>query len=201
LDKETKGIEEKKMFENKNNNNNNIDSPTEPDAHERRRHARHPFTATVEAVEHNSKTRIQGRTSDLSRGGCYVDSTNSFPAGSVVKIRLTKELRSFEAQAEVVYSLVGMGMGVKFTDADPEQLWTVEKWVGELSGEMAPQPELPLPSNQTCPLGKLGNEENDVLNELVMELMKQGALSYAKGEAMLQKLDCIRNAKSDSAHA
>ena len=52
------------------------------------------------------------------------------PAGSIVKIRLTKEMRSFEGTGrEVVYSLVGMGMGVKFTDADPEQLWTMEKWV------------------------------------------------------------------------
>ena len=81
---------------------------------------------------------------------------SSFPAGSIVKIRLTKEMRSFEAQAEVVYSLVGMGMGVKFTDADPEQLWTVEKWVGELSGELLPKPELPRPSDQSCDQGKTG---------------------------------------------
>ena len=172
--------------------NNKIDSSAEPDPHERRRHARYPFTATVEAVEPKSQTRIQGRTSDLSRGGCYVDSISSFPAGSVVKMRLTKEMRSFEAQAEVVYSVVGMGMGVKFTDADPEQLWTVEKWVGELSGELLPEPELPQPSDQSCAQEKLGNEENDVLNELVMELMRQGVLSNAKCEAMLQKLNCIR---------
>jgi hypothetical protein len=92
--------------------NNKIDGSAETDPHERRRHARHPFTATVEAVELKSQTRIQGRTSDLSRGGCYVDTISSFPAGSIVKMRLTKEMRSFEARAEVVYSSVGMGDAV-----------------------------------------------------------------------------------------
>ena len=53
--------------------NNKIGSSAEPDPHERRRHARYPFTATVEALEPKSQMLIQGRTSDLSRGGCYVD--------------------------------------------------------------------------------------------------------------------------------
>jgi hypothetical protein len=166
---------------------------------ERRRHSRYPFTATVELVEASSQTRIQGRTSDLSRGGCYVDSPCRFPAGSVVKMRLTKEMRSFEAQANVVYSLDGMGMGVKFTAADSEQFSTLEKWMAELSGELQPRPELPQPSDQSCAQRRPGNEEYFVLNELVMELMRQGVLSNAKCEALLQKLNRTEHAKSDSA--
>jgi len=179
---------------------NKIDSSAEPNHHEPRRHVRYPFTATVEAVESKSQTQIQGRTRDLSREGCYVDTISPFPAGSVVKLRLTKEMRSFEAQAEVVYSLVGMGMGVKFTDADAEQLVTVEKWVGELSGELLPRPELPGSSDQSCAQERPGNEEYHFLNELVMELMRQGVLSKAKGNAMLQKLSRTGRAKSNSAH-
>jgi hypothetical protein len=169
--------------------NNNIDSVSVGHTQERRKHSRYPFTATVETVESKSQTRIQGRTSDLSRGGCYVDSTNSLPAGSLVMICLTKGMRSFEARAEVVYSLAGMGMGVKFTDTDPEQFWTLEKWVAELNGEMLPEPELLPSSEQLCAQQKPGNEEFLVLNELVMELMKRGVLSTAKCEGMLQKLD------------
>jgi hypothetical protein len=156
---------------------------------ERRRHFRYPFTATVELVEPNSQTRIQGRTSDLSRGGCYVDSTCRFSAGSIVKIRLTKEMCSFEARADVVYSLDGMGMGVKFTGADSEQLSTLEKWMAELSGEQQPRPELPQPSDQSCAQQRLGNEEYFVLSELVLELMRQGVLSNSKCEALLRKLN------------
>src|SRR3979490_2345989 len=127
-----------------------IDSATERDPHERRRHTRYPFTVTVEAVESKSQTRIQGRTSDLSRGGCYVDTISSFPAGSAVKIRLTKDARSFESQAQVVYSSVGMGMGVKFTSSASQQLSTLEKWGGELSGKLAPEPQLPKSSAPSC---------------------------------------------------
>ena len=186
------------MFEGK---KNKIEVSSGVDGHERRRHGRHPFTATVEAVETNTQTRINGRTSDLSRGGCYVDTISSFPAGSIVKMRLTKETHSFEAMAEVVYSMVGMGMGMKFTYAEPEQLWTLEKWVGEVSEEIVTEPEAPGPSQQSCVQGKPGHEENEVLNELVMLLTKQGVLSDAKCEAMLAKLNRHRSAKPDSPHS
>jgi hypothetical protein len=182
------------------NSNIRMESSTEADAHERRRHARYPFTATVEAVETKSQTRINGRTSDLSRGGCYVDTISSFPVGSIVKMRLTKEARSLEAQAEVVYSLVGMGMGVKFTGGDPEQLWNLEKWVGELSGELLAESEPPRVSDHSCAEGTPCNE-GDVLAELVMELMKQRVLPDAKCKAMLEKLQLIGRAKSSSSQA
>lgn len=164
----------------------------------RRRHARHPFTATIEAVECTSQTRIQGRTSDLSGGGCYVDTISSFPAGSNVKIRLTKETYSFETQAQVVYSLVGMGMGLKFTGTTPGQQRTVEKWLAEISGGRVPEPAAPVLSNPSYAPGNPGNEENEVLNELVVLLKRQGLLSDAKCEAMLAKLMRARHAKLNS---
>jgi hypothetical protein len=160
---------------------------------ERRRHTRYPITAAVEAVERQSQTRIQGRTSDLSRGGCYVDTISSFPAGSVVTMRLTKETRSFEVQAEVVYSLTGMGMGVKFVDADPEQLSTVDKWVAEIGAEAPPEMELELeledPSEPPSAQERPGSEEFDVLRELLLELMKQRVLPDEKCKALLQRLN------------
>ena len=117
-----------------------------------------------------------------------MDTANSFPAGSIVTIRLTKDNCRFEADAEVVYSLVGMGMGVKFTAAEIEQLGTVEKWVAEISGEGLPEPARPESSDQFCAQKSPGDEKYLVLSELVMELMKQGILSNVKCQAMLQKL-------------
>jgi hypothetical protein len=180
---------------------NQLDCSTERDPHERRRHTRYPFTVAVEALEGKSQTRIQGRTSDLSRGGCYVDTISSFPAGSVVKMRLTKDARSFEAQAEVVYSLVGMGMGVKFTSGDPQQLLTLEKWVGELSGKLLPESEFPQSSDQSCSPASSGNVEYRVLNELIAELTMQGVLSTEKSKTMLQKLNRGGHLKINSAKA
>lgn len=182
------------------NSNIRMEGSTEADAHERRRHARYPFTATVEAVETKSQTRINGRTSDLSRGGCYVDTISSFPVGAIVKMRLTKEARSLEAQAEVVYSLVGMGMGVKFTGGDPEQLWNLEKWVGELSGELLPESEPARLPDPAC-VEENSCTEADVLAELVTELMRQRVLPDAKCKAMLEKLQLIGRANSSSTQA
>ncbi len=180
--------------------NNKIYGSAALDPHERRRDARYPFTAAVEAVELKSQTRIQGRTTDLSRGGCFIDTITTFAPGSIVKMRLMKEKRSFETRAKVVYSLVDMGMGVKFTDADPEQLWILEKWVEELSGELLPEPELHRPPDRSYSHGRLGDEEFQVLNELVMELMRQRVLSNTRCEAMLEKLSRTGRAKSNSPH-
>jgi hypothetical protein len=171
---------------------------SDPRLPERRTFPRYPFTATVEMVEPQSQTRIQGRTSDLSRGGCYVDSTSSFPAGSSLVIRLTKDMRSFEAQAQVAYSIdgMGMGMGIRFTGADSEQISMLEKWVAELRGEMLPETTLAQASDPAFAQRRPSHEEYFVLNELVVELMRQGVLSSTKCEAMLKKLNRTGRARS-----
>jgi hypothetical protein len=165
-----------------------IDGTSLTEPHERRKHARYPFTSMVDCVELKSRTRLGGRTSDLSLGGCYVDTTSTFPAGSVIKLRLTKEMDYVEVTAVVVYSLVDMGMGVKFTGVGAEQLRTLEKWVRELSGEQVSQPEMIRVCDQTCTSECPEGAEFLVLRELIMELMKQGVLSSAKSSTMLERL-------------
>ncbi|MGH9680760.1 MAG: PilZ domain-containing protein, partial [Candidatus Acidiferrales bacterium] len=98
-----------------------IDHPADPETQERRGHARYPFTATAEVVGFGSDTRVQGRASDLSRMGCYVDTINPLSPGAVVTMRLSKKTDIFEARAEVVYSVMGLGMGIKFLHTDTEQ--------------------------------------------------------------------------------
>src|ERR1700689_4106534 len=78
---------------------------------ERRRDLRYPLTAPAEVFEPLSQTKLRARISDISLGGCYVDTINPFPVSTVVKIRLTKEGTTFEADASVMLSQVGLGMG------------------------------------------------------------------------------------------
>lgn len=122
-----------------------IASSTEAKPLERRRNTRYAFTADVELLEPNSGIAIPGRTADLSRGGCYVDTINPFPADTVVKLRLTKWDRSFEAQAKVVYSAAGMGMGLMFVTVDREQRLTMECWIAELGRRQPCEVGLPTP--------------------------------------------------------
>jgi PilZ domain len=100
---------------------------------ERRRHPRYAFTAEVELIDANSGLSMKGRTSDLSCGGCYVEMFSPLPKGTFLKLRITKWQQTFEAQAKVAYSRVGMGMGLTFTMLDPTQRPMIETWIGQIA--------------------------------------------------------------------
>src|SRR6266404_4295412 len=89
------------------------------------------FIAAVEVVAADSGARIETRVRDLSQQGCYVDTNNALPLGTVTDIRVTKGAQLFEAQARVVYSRASQGMGLVFTAIEPEQLRTLETWLAE----------------------------------------------------------------------
>ncbi|MGB7023766.1 MAG: PilZ domain-containing protein [Candidatus Acidiferrales bacterium] len=104
-----------------------------------------------------SPTRNQGRkttsrSTDLGRGGCFVDTISPFPVGTSVRLRLTVEQKSFEASAKVVYSMIGMGMGLAFTSIEPEQLWVLESWLGNRSGAIVPERQ---PLAALCAAGRV----------------------------------------------
>jgi hypothetical protein len=103
--------------------------------HERRTRQRYPFTAIADIEEPGSGVRITASSGDLGMGGCYVDTINPFPVESIVKLHLIKEKYSFDVVAKVVHSKTGMGMGFFFSHAAANQLWVLEKWLGELTGD------------------------------------------------------------------
>src|SRR5258708_7443910 len=97
----------------------------------RRIHPRYEFIAAVEVVAAESGARIETRVRDLSQQGCYVDTNDALPLGTVTDIRIIKGAQLFEARARIVYSRVGKGMGLVFTDIEAEQLQTLETWLAE----------------------------------------------------------------------
>jgi PilZ domain len=157
---------------------------------ERRKHARHAFSAAAEVVETRSAARIQGRLSDLGRGGCYIDTMSPFGVGAEVKMRIVNENKAFIAQARVVFASPGMGMGLMFTTIDPEQLVILNRWLAEMSGEASePLPvEKESPNQKSAPHNAPSQERDYVLNELIIALMRKNILSDVEGKALLQKL-------------
>ena len=101
---------------------------------ERRRNPRYAFIADVEIVELESGMTMTAHTSDFSRGGCFVDMFSPLPEGTVIKLRLSKWQQTLETPAKVVYSSVGMGMGLMFGAIDAAQRAVVEGWLSQLSG-------------------------------------------------------------------
>ncbi|HEY2459965.1 MAG TPA: PilZ domain-containing protein [Candidatus Acidoferrum sp.] len=169
---------------------------------ERRNHARYSFTATGDVVDARSNTRIQGRISDLGRGGCYVDTMSPFAVDTEVRIRITRDQKILACEGKVVYSAVGMGMGLMFAAIAPEHLWVLDSWLAELSGSPLPE-RLSLEYNAKNGSGAGGGgtlsptasaaESNYVLNELIIALMRKHVLTDAEGNDMLQKL--LRNSR------
>jgi hypothetical protein len=159
-------------------------------AMERRRNLRFPFTATVEAVETKSGTKIVARTSDLSLGGCYIDTISPFPVGSEVTIRIVRNKETFEAQSKVVYSKIGMGMGLAFLSAQPKQVRLFQRWLLEISGQGGPAPEAdPEESSETAATENTESlMKSGVLSDLIMTLMKKKVLTETEGKEMLRKL-------------
>jgi PilZ domain-containing protein len=98
---------------------------------DRRTHARYEFIAAVEVIAAESGARIETRVRDLSQQGCYVDTNNALPLGTVTDVRITKGAQLFEARARVVYSRASKGMGLVFTAIEPEPLRTLETWLVE----------------------------------------------------------------------
>lgn len=153
-----------------------------------RSHPRFSFTASARAVEIASGARIDARTTDLGRGGCYVDTMNPFPVGTMVRLRLTKDGMSFRLDARVVYSQVGVGMGLQFTAVPQEQLVTLESWLHELSGE-APQETGALEQDErVLSENDLKDEQRYALEELLVLLMRKGLLAEEEGEPILRRL-------------
>src|SRR5579859_8165375 len=66
---------------------------------EQRREPRYPFIACAEVLEEGSGARMNTRISDLSLGGCYVDTINPLPDGTSVQVKIFTETHSFEAPA------------------------------------------------------------------------------------------------------
>ena len=65
-------------------------APPAPTGADRRTHPRYEFTAAVEVIAPESGARIETRVRDLSQQGCYVDTNNALPLGTVTDVHIQK---------------------------------------------------------------------------------------------------------------
>lgn len=106
---------------------------TKEPAHAKKRAVRRcAFVASAEIIEPSSQTRISARTSELGLGGCYIETLNPLPDGTLVHLRIVRDQGVFEAEAKVVYSQASFGMGLAFTKMEPKQRALLEDWLAEI---------------------------------------------------------------------
>jgi hypothetical protein len=153
---------------------------------------RYPFSPSVEAIDVQANTRIMARLSDISRNGCYVDTINPFAANATVTLTITKDGHSFKTEAKVVYSKGGMGMGLLFTTAEPEQLRVLGSWLGELAGSDAAGQESPYLNVQIKGAIEAADDADldvrKIVSELIALLNGKRVLTDSEGMTLLRKL-------------
>jgi hypothetical protein len=158
---------------------------------EKRSCPRFPFSPAVEALDLQADTRIMGRLSDISRNGCYVDTINPFAKDAALTLTVTRDNQSFKTQAKVVYSKMGMGMGLLFTTAEPDQLRILGSWLHELSGggtDQEKQPNVFLQRDTAKSTDVELRELRKIVSELIALLNGKNILDDSEGMALLRKL-------------
>ena len=150
---------------------------------ERRGTERHTFTAGADVRELSSGARFSTRTTDLGPGGCFVDTTNPFPVGSKLQLNLHKGKSSFETAGTVVYSQIGLGMGVCFDGLDADQRSALADWLTEVTGERV------VVQNSAQVLKRASDfqrpSQSAALVRLVRLMIGKGILTEAEGSSVL----------------
>lgn len=150
---------------------------------ERRLVERHMFTASAEVIELKSGARFSTRTTDLGPGGCFVDTTVPFPVGSKLRVTLQKGKTTFQTAGCVVYSQVGLGMGIVFEDQDVDQRLALAEWLADITGGHHVAPEIVRMPQQVA--GAHHGPEWTAIVRMVRLMIGKGILTEAEGTSVL----------------
>ena len=96
-----------------------------PTDSEKRDHERKQFFA--ETMLEFSSGKYQARISDISLGGCYVDSIANVMEGETISLTLSAALGDTRFNGVVAYLLPGFGFGVRFTDLTPQNVEVLKR--------------------------------------------------------------------------
>ena len=101
---------------------------------ERRRYRRYAIHGGATLQLKGSNVRTWAKLTDVSPGGCYVESYNPFPAKS--ELQMTLEVGEVRAAVHGIVKVFypGLGMGIEFTDIADADLQQLER--------LAAQPQL-----------------------------------------------------------
>jgi hypothetical protein len=102
---------------------------------EQRSSPRYPLVLAVEVIELPRHAKLSGRTSDVCRTGCYIDTLNPVPKGAQIRLRITHHDEVFEALGSVVYVSTGLGMGVIFENVATDEQVKLDRWLNSTNEE------------------------------------------------------------------
>lgn len=98
---------------------------------EQRGASRYPFYASAELTESTSAAPTKAHTSNLGSNGCFLDTVNPLPAGTIVSIQITHQGQVFAARGVVAHSHPNTGMGLQFIALESGCASVLETWLNE----------------------------------------------------------------------
>ena len=109
-----------------------------PERAERRRSPRYSCSGSVEFRAGGGDVRMWGTLTDISRSGCYVEMTSTFPTGTEVDLGMEVQGIRVRARGRVCVSYPFLGMGIAFTEIAPEQEASLEQLLSALAEHRGP---------------------------------------------------------------
>jgi len=99
---------------------------------DRRYTIRFPFAADVQIIDLETGQHVEGVTSDLSLGGCFVCTSKPMPIGSRGRLTMTRKDQRLEALVVVRIVKPRVGMGIEFFDLEPPNNDLLANWLDAL---------------------------------------------------------------------
>ena len=99
---------------------------------DRRYTIRYPFAADAELIDLDSGKQIDGVTSDISLGGCFICTNKALPINSRARLKLTRKGQVLEALVVVRIVKPRIGLGIEFFDLEPPKNEILTDWINGL---------------------------------------------------------------------
>jgi hypothetical protein len=99
---------------------------------DRRYTIRYPFAADAEITDMHTGEKIDGVTSDISLGGCFICTAKALPVNCRARLKLTRKDQVLEALVIVRIVKPRVGLGVEFFDLESPYNETLASWIDTL---------------------------------------------------------------------
>jgi DNA-binding response OmpR family regulator len=115
------------------------------------------------------------KLTDLSLGGCYVETDSPFPEQALVDLCLKAEDMEIHAEGVVRIMHPGSGMGLEFPSRTAEQRETVAKFIDFLAGRPGTMPELLIsPRSLAADQTQFQPTDAGEMDDPLLELLRNG---------------------------
>jgi CheY-like chemotaxis protein len=142
---------------------------------------------------------VEGKLTDLSLGGCYVETEAPFPEQFGVTLRLKADEIEVEAEGVVRVMHPGLGMGIEFGCNTTEERARVANFIGFLKASPGTTPELAIRPRDLVAAHGPATEEEDPLFFVEMDDPLLNLLHHHERFSPEEFLQQLRNQRDGSA--